>query len=63
MNSSTISKVEFFRHVISLAIRGKLRTAGQGFLVRIDRLLEGRAARVIAFIAAVASLLISQHNT
>jgi len=57
MHSSTISKVEFFRHVISLAIRGKLRTAGKGFLVRIDKLLEGRAARVIAFLAAVAGIV------
>ena len=52
MHSSTISKVEFFRHVISLAIQRKLRTAGNGFLVRVDRLLDGRAARAIAFIAA-----------
>ena len=57
MHSSTISKVEFFRHVISLAIKGKLRTAGKGILVRIDRLLEGRTARVIAFVAAVAGLI------
>jgi len=54
MHSSTICKIEFFRQVISRAINGKLRTAGKGFLVRIDRLLESRAARVIAFVAAVA---------
>ena len=29
MNNSTISKVEFFHYVIELALRGKLRTAGQ----------------------------------
>jgi hypothetical protein len=57
MHSSTISKVEFFRHAIGLAIKGKLSTAGTGFLVRIDRLLEGRAARVIAFLAAVAGVV------
>lgn len=57
MNSSTISKVEFFRHVIDLVIRGKLRTAGMGFLVRIDRLLESRAARLIIFAAAVAGII------
>ena len=56
MNSSTICKVEFFRHVISLAIKGKLRTKGKGFLVRIDRLLESRTARVIAFVAVVVSI-------
>jgi hypothetical protein len=57
MHSSTICKVEFFRHVISLAINGKLRTAGKGLLVRIDRLLESRAARVIAFVAALAGVV------
>lgn len=56
MHSSTICKVEFFRHVISLAIKGKLRTAGKDILVRIDRLLEGRVARTIAFVAAVAGV-------
>jgi hypothetical protein len=57
MHSSTISKVEFFRHVIALAIAGKLRTAGKGFLIRIDRLLESRTARVIILAAAVAGII------
>lgn len=57
MHSSTISKVEFFRHAIGLAIKGRLRTAGTGFLVRVDRLLESRTARVIAFLAAVAGVI------
>jgi hypothetical protein len=57
MHSSTICKVEFFRHVIRFAIEGKLRTAGKGFFARIDRLLEGRAARVIAFVGAVAGVI------
>ena len=62
MHSSTICKVEFFRHVISLAIEGKLRTAGTGFFVRIDRLLEGRAARVIAFVSAIAGVIIAVYQ-
>ena len=57
MNSSTISKVEFFRHAISLAIKGKLRTAGVGLVFRIDRLLSSQAARVIAFLAAVLGIV------
>ena len=57
MHSSTICKVEFFRHLISLAINGKLITAGKGILVRIDRLLDGRTARSIAFVAAIAGLI------
>jgi hypothetical protein len=57
MHNSTICKVEFFRRVIRLAINGKLHTAGNGILVRIDRLLESRAARVLAFVAAVAGIV------
>lgn len=49
MHTSTISKVAFFRHVIEQALQGKLRTAGKGLLVFIDRLLESRSARVAAF--------------
>lgn len=57
MHSSTICKVEFFRHVISLAIKGRLHTTGNGVLVHIDRLLEGRTARAIAFVSAVAGVI------
>jgi hypothetical protein len=57
MHSSTICKVEFFRHVISIAMKGKLRTAGRSILIRIDRLLESRTARTIAFVAAVFGLI------
>jgi hypothetical protein len=56
MHSSTICKVAFFRHVISLAIKGKLRTEGKGLAVRIDRLLESRSSRVAAFGAAIIGL-------
>jgi hypothetical protein len=62
MHSSTISKVEFFRHVIMLALTGKLITAGHGFLIFIDRLLESRWARLAAFLAtvyAIGSILIT----
>ncbi len=48
MNSSTISKVEFFRHVMILAQKGKLRTDGSGLLLWVDRLLESRWSRVFA---------------
>ncbi len=40
MNSSTISKVEFYRYVIVQAQRGTLRTAGMTLVNRIDRLLD-----------------------
>jgi hypothetical protein len=49
MNASTIAKVQFFRHAIELARRGKLKTAGNKLVNRIDRLLESRTARVLAF--------------
>jgi hypothetical protein len=53
MQSSTICKVEFFRHAIVLAERGKLRTASNGWGVWIDRLLESRSAKIIALVAAI----------
>ncbi|MYZ49902.1 hypothetical protein [Propylenella binzhouense] len=46
MHASTIAKVTFFAHVISLALKGKLKTAGNGIVNLIDRLLESRKARV-----------------
>jgi hypothetical protein len=48
MNASTISKVQFFRHAIELALRGKLHTAGSSIFNKVDKLLESRAARVAA---------------
>jgi hypothetical protein len=57
MNESTTTKVHFFRHVIELALRGKLKTAGQTISARIDKLLESRTSRVIAFIALGLGLL------
>ncbi|SIT83088.1 hypothetical protein SAMN05421665_1598 [Yoonia rosea] len=53
MNSSTISKVEFFRYVLERASKGKLKTAGRSLPVRMDRALESRPARVVAFISAM----------
>ena len=50
MNSSTMTKVEFFRNVIVLAQAGRLRTASRGWGVRIDRLVEGRAAKVVLLV-------------
>ncbi len=57
MHSSTISKVEFFRYVTVQAIAGKLRTAGSGFLVRVDKLLEGRLARLASFFTSVVGVV------
>lgn len=56
MNESTTTKVHFFRHVINLALKGKLKTAGRSIGDWIDRLLESRAARVVAFFLALLSL-------
>jgi hypothetical protein len=53
MNASTIAKVGFFSHIISSALKGKLKTAGNGILNFIDRLLESRKNRALAAIAAV----------
>ena len=59
MNSSTISKVEFFRHVILLIEQGKLKTQGRGFLVAIDRLLESRGARVVTLGTSVLGAVVT----
>ena len=59
MNASTIAKVGFFSHVISSALRGKLKTAAKGFVNFIDRLLESRKARVIAAVGSVVGLLVA----
>lgn len=53
MHASTICKVEFFRHAILLAQKGKLKTASRGWGVRIDRLLESRGAKIAALSAVV----------
>lgn len=53
MSSSTLSKVEFFRYVLNLAAKGKLKTAGRNLFVRVDRLLESRASRLVALVAAI----------
>lgn len=57
MHSSTIAKVEFFRHVIVKTLDGKLKTAESTFIYRIDRLLDGRLARVAAFSVTAISLI------
>ena len=57
MNASTIAKVGFFSHVLSLALRGKLKTAGNGFLNFVDRLLASRKNRAIAAIAGIVGLV------
>lgn len=48
LNSSTICKVNFFHHVIQNALKGKLRTAGNSLANYVDRILESRAARMLA---------------
>lgn len=62
MHNSTISKVEFFRHVIDMSIKGKLRTAGRGIAQRIDRLLESRSSRVCAFFGTLLGILVGIYQ-
>jgi len=58
MNTSTIAKVGFFSHVISATLKGKLKTAGHGFINTLDRLLESRKSRVLAASAAIIGLIV-----
>ena len=53
MNSSTISKVEFFRYVTEKAAIGKLKTAGSTLPIKLDRALDSSTSRVIAFSSGV----------
>jgi hypothetical protein len=57
MNELTNTKVHFFRHVIDLALRGKLKAAGRSLANRIDKLLESRTSRVLAFTGTSLGLL------
>jgi hypothetical protein len=59
MHSSTIAKVEFFRHIIVLAEKGRLRVASSGVFIAVDRLLESRWARVSALAASVMGLAVA----
>jgi hypothetical protein len=53
MNASTIAKVGWFSHVLTLARQGQLKTAGSGILNALDRMLETRQARIILAICAI----------
>jgi hypothetical protein len=50
MNSPTISKIEFFRFVIEGALHRRLRTGGNRFVDRIDKMLDSRWSRVVLFL-------------
>jgi hypothetical protein len=62
LNGSTISKVDFFRHVITLALRGKLKTAGKSLTHLVDRVLESRSARMWAMTGTTIGVLLGIYN-
>ena len=57
MNASTISKVQFFAYAITLAVKGKLKTVGKSYILFVDRLLENRYARLLAFTASMCGFI------
>jgi hypothetical protein len=59
MNSSTISKVEFFRHIILLVHKGRLRVASRGVFITIDKLLDSRWSRVFALTASAIGVVVT----
>lgn len=56
MHLSTISKVHFFGYAIRQILKGKLKTASKDIANRIDRLLDSRIARLVAFFLSALSL-------
>lgn len=62
MHASTLAKVDFFRHVISLSQQGRLRTATKNWGVRVDRLLESRTAKTIALAAGVIGAFVAVYQ-
>jgi hypothetical protein len=62
LNSSTISKVQFFQWLIKRALIGKLRTAGKSFANLVDRVLESRAARMWALAGTSLGVLLGLYN-
>jgi len=61
-HASTLAKVDFFRHVIILAQKGKLRTASRGWEARIDRLMESRANRAGGLLGWVIGLIVGIYQ-
>ena len=57
MHSSTLCKVGFFSIVIRKMISGKLRVSSWGFGILVDRILEGRAPKIIALVAGLIGVL------
>jgi hypothetical protein len=56
MHRSTISKVEFMAHAIALARKRRLKTEGGGVIVRLDRMLDSRAARMTSLTSSCLGL-------
>ncbi len=59
MHNSTLCKVGFFHRVISLLIKGKLKTRSRGWGVRLDNLFESRTSKLIGLVAAIFSSLVA----
>ena len=62
MNASTISKVQFFRHAVELALKRKLRTAGKTLAYRVDWLLESRGARMWALVGTTLGIVLGIYT-
>lgn len=63
MHSSTLTKVEFFRSVMSKLIRGKLKTASRGVGVSLDKAFEGRPAKSVGLVGAIVGLGVALWQT
>lgn len=63
MHNSTLAKVGFFFHTIRSLIKGKLKTASHGWGVTLDRIFEGRTAKVIGLVGTAITIGVGLWQT
>jgi hypothetical protein len=57
LHSSTVAKVGFFREVVDKLLDRKLKTRSAGWYVRIERVTDHVAAKIIGILAALYTLI------
>lgn len=63
MHNSTLAKVGFFFLTIRSLVKGKLKTASNGWGVTIDRVFEGRPAKTVGLIGTIITIGVGAWQT